>query len=447
MSIFKAYDIRGLCPEQLDEPLARAIGRAFGTFLSKGPVAVAHDMRSTGPGLAREVIAGLNDCGLDVVFLGQCSTPMLNYGVASRGLAGGVMITASHNPAQYNGMKLCREQGIPIAGDTGLVEIERMAREPMADFRVAKDRGSVTESDAFDGYRVLLSRLIEPGKRPLKIVVDCGNGIAGAFEFPILRDFFPDAVGMYVEPDGTFPHHEANPLVEKNLDDLRRRVVETKADVGLAFDGDGDRVAFVDETGRTVLGDLALALMIPGALAQAPGSAVLYDLRSSWAVKEEILRAGGKPVLSRVGHSFIKRTLREHNGVIGGEVSGHFYFREFFYLDSGIHAACKVLELLSRTTQPLSALVAPLDRYPRTGEVNFVVDDVKAALARVEAAFAGRGRHLHLDGISVEFDDWWFNLRLSNTEPLVRLNAQAKEATRLASEVERLRELIGGQEH
>lgn len=446
MSIFKAYDIRGLSPEQLDPPLARAIGRAFGQFLTKGPVAVAHDMRTTGPDLHAALTEGLLDCGLDVVDLGLCSTPMLNFGVASRGLAGGVMITASHNPGKYNGMKLCREQGIPIAGDTGLADIERLALAELGKSG-GPTRGSVTKAEPFESYRALLKAFTKPVPRTLKLVVDCGNGMAGAYEFRILSELFPGTIGMYVEPDGAFPNHEANPLVEKNLDDLRHRVVEEKADAGIAFDGDGDRVAFVDETGRTVAGDLLLALMVPEALAREPGAAVLYDLRSSWAVKEEIERGGGRAVLSRVGHSFIKKTMRETQAILGGEVSGHYYFRDFYYLDSGIHAALKILELLGNSRGRLSELAAPLDRYPRTGEVNFVVDDAKAALARVEAAFAGQGTQTRLDGLSVELADWWFNLRLSNTEPLVRLNAQARSEERLAAEVAKLRALIGGQEH
>lgn len=445
MTIFKAYDIRGLSPQQLDDALARKIGRAFGKFLGKGPVGVAHDMRTTGPGLHAALTAGLLERGLDVVDLGLCSTPMLNFGVASRGLAGGVMITASHNPGAYNGMKLCREQGIPIAGDTGLAEIEKMVLAD--DAPPTPTTGKVTKAEPFEPYRALLAKFTTPGPRHLKLVVDCGNGMAGAYEFRILSELYPDTVGMYTNPDGAFPHHEANPLVEKNLDDLRRRVVVERADCGIAFDGDGDRVAFVDENGRTVAGDLLLALMVPEVLAREPGAAILYDLRSSWAVKEEIERGGGRAVLSRVGHSFIKKTLRENNGILGGEVSGHYYFRDFYFLDSGIHAACKILELMGNSRGNLSELVRPLDRYPRTGEVNFVVDDAKATLARVEQAFAGRGRHMQLDGLSVELEDWWFNLRMSNTEPLVRLNAQAKSEERLAAEVAGLRKLIGGHEH
>lgn len=447
MGIFKAYDIRGVYPDELSDDTAHAIGRAFGTWLGKGPIAVGRDMRESGPALAARFIAGITDCGLDVVDIGRASTPMLNFAVARHGLAGGAIITASHNPGRYNGMKLCREEGIPLSGDSGIQELERWVREENARFAPAARRGAVSARDVFGDYRSYLLERIHPGPHPLKIVVDCGNGITGPFDYRLIAELFEWTTGMYLEPDGTFPHHEANPLVEKNLDDLRARVIVEKADVGVAFDGDGDRVAFIDEQGGLVAGDLVLALLARALLARAKGAAVLYDLRSSWAVREEILAAGGMPVLSRVGHAFIKRTLREHDGILGGELSGHFYFKDFWFLDTGIYAGLKVLELLSHGTEPLSRLIRPLDRYPRTGEVNFVVDDADAVLACAEAAYGGAGKVTKLDGLSVEMDEWWFNLRKSNTEPLIRLNLQAKSRAVLEERFAALKDLIGGHLH
>jgi phosphomannomutase len=447
MGIFKAYDIRGLYPEEIDEKAARAIGRAFGTWIKKGPIAVGHDMRASGPSLKDQVIAGLTECGLDVVDAGLCSTPMLNFAVAKWGMAGGIIITASHNPSQYNGMKLCREQGIPLAADTGIQDLERWVKTENAGFSPSPQRGTVTKREPFPEYRQLFLDRIKPGNRTLTVVADCGNGMTGPYEYQIVRELFPKTSGMYLDPDGRFPNHEANPIVEKNLVDLRQRVLAEKADVGIAFDGDGDRVGFLDEKGGMVQGDLLLALMAQLMLAQQPKSTVLYDLRSSWAVKEEIERAGGKPVLSRVGHAFIKKTLREHDGILGGELSGHFYFKDFYYLDSGIFAALLVLEMLSKQDKPLSELIRPLDRYPRTGEVNFVVDDADRVLAKAEAEYGRAGKVLKLDGLSVEMDDWWFNLRKSNTEPLIRLNLQAKSQARLDEKFAALKTLIGGKEH
>jgi phosphomannomutase len=447
MGIFKAYDIRGVYPRELDDAIALAIARAFGTWLRKGPVAVGHDMRESGCALETAVIRGLQETGLDVVNVGLCSTPMLNFSVAHYGYAGGVMITASHNPSEYNGFKLCRDEAQPLSGDTGIGDLERWVREKSSSFTPAARQGRVTARDPFPDYRKLFTEKTRPGDRPLRVVADCGNGMTGPYEYRILAGLFPKTVGLYLEPDGRFPNHEANPIVEKNLADLKARVLAEHADVGVAFDGDGDRVAFVDEKGSLVAGDLLLALLARSMLAEHPGCPVLYDLRSSWAVPEEIERAGGRPVLSRVGHAFIKKTLRECAGLLGGELSGHFYFKDFFFLDSGIYAALKGLELLSRSTSPLSELIRPLDRYPRTGEVNFKVDDADSVLARAESEFGSRGKVSHLDGLSVEMSDWWFNLRKSNTEPLIRLNAQARDRTTLDARYAELVRLIGGVLH
>lgn len=455
MGIFKAYDIRGLCPQELDESKALNIGRAFGVWLERtvmakatGPVAIGWDMRGTSPGLAQQLTRGLTETGHDVVRVGLCSTPMLNYSVARRGYRAGVMITASHNPSQYNGFKLCRQEGIPLSADTGIKDLERWVDEESSRFEPSPRLGTVTDQGIFDDYVGFHTERINPGSRSLKIIADSGNGMTGAYEFKILKQLFPDTTGMFLDLDGNFPNHEANPLVDKNLVDLRKEVLARKADVGIAFDGDGDRAAFLDELGQAVQGDLVLALLAKSLLEKHPGKAVLYDLRSSWAVKEEIEKAGGKPVLSRVGHAFIKKTLREHDGILGGELSGHFYFRDFYFLDSGILAALTMLEFLSHQTTPLSELIAPLDRYPRTGEINFVVENADRVIKDVETKFsADGGKSLHLDGLSIEMSDWWFNLRKSNTEPILRLNLQAKTRALLDEKYALVRGLIGGHEH
>lgn len=443
MSIFKAYDIRGIVPDQLDAGLARNIGRAYGIFLGKGPVVVGHDMRESSPQLVAALIEGVCETGLDVVDIGQCSTPMLNFGVAHGGHAGGVMVTASHNPGRYNGFKICREQGIPLSGETGIEELRRWVEEESAGFRPLSPSGKVHSWDLRPDYRELLLGRITRGPRPLKVAVDGGNGMIGYFEYGVLAELFPDSTGIYLEPDGRFPNHEANPLVEKNLDDLKKFVTKIKADVGIAFDGDGDRVVFVDEQGRTAMADLVLALLAPSMLARQPGSPILYDLRSSRAVGEEIAKAGGKPVLSRVGHAFIKKTLRENEGIIGGELSGHFYFRDFHYLDSGILGALRLLELLSHETRTFSELLAPIDRYPRTGEINFQVEDPDRMLEHIETSYRAHGKVFHLDGFSFESETFWFNLRKSNTEPLLRLNLQAIDPEVLKIQLEDLEKVLG----
>jgi phosphomannomutase len=447
MGIFKAYDIRGIYPDELNEEIALLIGRAFGSWLKSGPVVVGYDMRQSSPVLARAVTTGLCSSGVDVVNIGMCSTPMLNFAVAKNGYAGGVMVTASHNPGAYNGFKLCQKDGVPLSGDAGIQDLENWIKNEAGQFVPPSRTGTESQLDILPAFRDFHAERIHPGSRPLSIVVDCGNGITGPFEYKVLSELFPKTEGLYLEPDGRFPNHEANPLVEKNLKDLEAKVLATGADVGIAFDGDGDRVAFVDEKGHSVPGDLLLALMAQEVLKTNKGARILYDLRSSWVVREEIEKAGGIPVLSRVGHAFIKKTLREQEGILGGELSGHYYFQDFFYLDTGILAALKILELLSRGTKPLSALIEPLDRYPRTGEVNFVVKDADQVLRTAREQFGGFGKLIELDGVSVEFENWWFNLRKSNTEPLIRLNLQARDARTLDEKYRVLATIIGGQIH
>jgi phosphomannomutase len=431
MSIFKAYDIRGLYPKELDEAMARRIGYAFAKLLDAKRLVVGRDMRKHSPDLAKAVIEGMRDARAGVIDIGLASTPMAYFAIGSQDCDGGLNVTASHNPGKYNGMKLCGRGARPISEKTGIREIERRVKEPYP--KPPSRRGSVEPRDVLAAYadHVVGFAKIE---RPMKIAIDAANGMAGYTLPPVLERL--ENVGadtLFMELDGSFPNHEANPLKEENLDPVRERVRATGADLGVGFDGDADRCCFVDETGRTVGADLMTALIGRELLAERPGSPIVYDLRSSWVVREEIERAGGVAIRDRVGHSFMKATMRERDAIFGGELSGHFYFADNFTSDSGDIAMVEVLSLLSRASEPFSQRVAALRRYHSTGEINFHVEDKEAAIADLKRVFAD-GEQDELDGITVAYGDlsdpewWWFNVRPSNTEPLLRLNLEAKTA-------------------
>jgi phosphomannomutase len=434
MGIFKAYDIRGLYPKELDAELARRIGNAFARFLKARRLVVGQDMRTHSPELADAVSEGIRDAGASVLRLGLASTPMTYYAIGSLECDGGLCVTASHNPGQYNGMKLCREGAKPISGATGIAEIERLCAGPYP--ARAAERGGEERVELLAAYADHVARFARL-EREVRVAADCANGMAG-YTLPEILKRVPKirAQTMLTELDGTFPNHEANPLKEENLDPLRELVRRTSAEIGVSFDGDADRCCFVDETGRTVPADLMTALLAPSFAARGPGTAIVYDLRSSWVVKEEIARAGGKPIRDRVGHSFIKATMRAHGAVFGGELSGHFYFGDNFTTDSGVIAMMSALSLLASAAQrgkKLSELVQGLRRYHATGEINFHVADKDAAIQDLKQRYRD-GRQDELDGITVEFGDlkdpdwWWFNVRASNTEPLLRLNLEARTA-------------------
>ncbi|MFP4056531.1 MAG: universal stress protein [Candidatus Brocadiia bacterium] len=435
MSIFKAYDIRGLYPDELDEELARRIGAAAGRFFEGQSVVVGRDMRRSGPALAQVIIEGLTRVGMDVVDIGAVTTPMVTFAVANYGYDGGIMVTASHNPAKYNGIKLTAKGAEPVSYETGINEIERMATsdEPIPE---AESPGSVSEKDVLGDY---LDHLLgaATGIQGLKLVIDAGNGMAGMLMPPLFEKIDVEVVPLYFDLDGTFPHHEANPLKAENTADLRAKVVEEKADLGIAFDGDADRVAFVDEKGQAVPCDMITALIAREVLKDHPGAKILYDLRSSWAVSEEIEACGGEPVITRVGHSFIKRLMREEDAAFGGELSGHYYFRDNFYADSGAFALLKVLSLLCREGKPLSELIQPLQRYFASGEINSEVEDKEAHIEELAHVYAC-GKTFRLDGLTAEFHDWWFNVRPSNTEPVLRLVVEAKTQERLDAMCQRV---------
>jgi phosphomannomutase len=425
-SIFKAYDIRGTVPDQLREEDARRIGRAIARFLGGGEIAVGRDARASSPALAAALIEGLCAEGAQVVDIGLVSTPMLYFAVERLGAAGGVMVTASHNPAQYNGMKICREHAIPVGGDSGLREIEVLARGP--ETPPGAVRGTVRRADVRDGY---LEHVRSVGGRcpRLRVAIDCGNGMASVGLERLLATLPLEVERLYFEPDGTFPNHEADPLKRENLEDLIAAVKRTGADLGVAFDGDGDRAMFVDERGEPIGADLATGLLAGALLRRHPGGRVLYDLRSSRATPESIAEAGGVPEMCRVGHAFIKARMRETGALFAGELSGHFYFRFSPSLihDDGTAAFVALLDVLAEAERPLSKLVAPLRRYAASGEINRHVRDIPGLLAALEAEHAPHAEIAKLDGLLVRYPQWWFNVRASNTEPVVRLNLEAAD--------------------
>ncbi|MFL1429705.1 MULTISPECIES: phosphomannomutase/phosphoglucomutase [unclassified Nocardiopsis] len=427
--IFKAYDVRGVIPDTLDADISRAIGAAFARVVGGPGVVVAHDMRPSSPELARAFADGVTSQGVDVVFAGLGSTDLLYYGSGVLDLPG-AMFTASHNPAQYNGIKMCRAGAAPISAETGLAEIRRLAEEGVP----AHDgpAGTVTERDLLAGYADHLRTLVDlSGIRPLKVVVDAGNGMGGHTVPAVLEQGLPlEVVPLYFELDGTFPNHPANPLDPANIVDLQEKVRETGADIGLAFDGDADRCFVVDEHGDAVPPSAITALVAVQELAKNPGATVIHNLITSHAVPEIVREHGGVPVRTRVGHSYIKATMAETGAVFGGEHSAHYYFRDFWKADTGMLAAMHVLRVLGTDGRPLSEITAEYSRYASSGEVNSEVADAADRAAAVRAEFAGReGAEVdELDGLTVALPDGsWFNLRASNTEPLLRLNVEAPD--------------------
>ncbi len=422
MGIFKAYDIRGIYPAELDEAIAEKIGLAAGRFFEGRAIVVGRDMRKSAPAIAAALIRGLAAAGKDVVDIGMVTTPMVPFAVAKFGYDGGIMVTASHNPKQYIGFKLTARGAEPVAYDSGIDRIEQMVAS--GELPKAERPGNLATRDILPQY---LDHVMSAAKGigGLKLVIDAGNGMGG-YLMPPLFARIPEVevVPLYFDVDGTFPHHEANPLEPENLVDLQEKVIAAKADLGVAFDGDADRVAFVDEGGKAVPCDIVTALIAQEILRENPGATIIYDPRSSWAVPEEIRARGGVPMMSRVGHSFIKRAMRQHDAAFGGELSGHYYFRENYYCDSGAFALLKVLSALCRERKPLSELVRPLQRYFGSGEINSEVEDKDAKIAELARTYAD-GKQSRVDGLSVEYEDWWFNVRPSNTEPVLRLVVEA----------------------
>jgi len=424
--VFKAYDVRGIYPAEIDEEGARAIGRAYVEQFEPRRIAVGRDMRVSSPTMAAAAIEGAASAGADVVDIGLVGTEMVYAAVGGMELDGGIQVTASHNPKEYTGMKIVRRGAMPVGGDSGLQDIRDRALSS-SDMSEGQASGQVREEDVFPAYvdKVLSFIDVDAIERK-RVVIDAANGMAGVMLPPVLERIPIDAVPYYFEPDGTFPNHEPNPLLPENREFVIGKVREDGAELGAAFDGDADRCFFIDDTGEFVPGDFVTALMAESMLEKYPGSKVIYDVRASWAVPETIERAGGEALINRVGHAFIKQRMREDDAVFAGEVSGHYYFRHFHQADSGVIPFLLMLELVSKRGKPLSELLRPYrERYFLTGELNVPVSDVAVTLQEIKERFGSEGRVSHLDGISVEADDWHFNVRPSNTEPLLRLNLEA----------------------
>ncbi|MDQ3964979.1 MAG: phosphomannomutase/phosphoglucomutase [Actinomycetota bacterium] len=445
-SIFKAYDIRGIYPDALNEDVARKIGRAYVNYLelSGSRVVVGRDMRLSSPALEEAFIQGVTEAGADVLGIGLVSTDALYFAVGHLEEPGGAMITASHNPKEYNGLKLCREDAIALSGEEGIFQI----RDLISSDKLPKEpeySGSVEESDITVEYAEhCLSFINTEGLRPLKIVVDAGNGMAGKMRPPIFERLPFEYVPMYFELDGSFPNHPPNPIEPENMEELQERVVAEGADFGAAFDGDADRVFIVDEKGITISGDLLATLVAKNVLEKEPGATIIYSAVCSKALPELVRHEGGRPVRTQAGHSIIKPQMRSNNAAFGGEHSGHFYFRDNYFADSGIIAMLIVAELVGRQQGPLSELLDPIDPYIRSGEINFEVEDQAATLEKVEEHYAKRedAEIDYLDGLTVDFGDWWFNLRPSNTEPLLRLNIEAGDRATMERERDEILELV-----
>lgn len=439
--IFKAYDVRGVVPDDLDEDDARRIGAAFADWAGVDRIAVGYDCRLSSPALAAAVREGIADRGVDVVDLGLASTDLLYFASGSLDV-GGVMLTASHNPPRWNGMKLCLPGARPVGQDTGLAEIrERAERDGAAP---APSRGRIEERRLLDAYADHVMGFIDPANvRPLTVVADTANGMGGLVVPAVFERLPVTLVHLFAELDGTFPNHPADPIDPENQRDLKREVLARRADLGLAFDGDADRVFLVDERAEGVSGSEVTALVARAILRREPGAKIVHNLICSWAVPEVIREHGGTPIRTRVGHSFIKQVMAETGAAFGGEHSGHYYFRDNYRADSGLIAAVAVLEQLSLARAPLSEVLAPFRRYHASGEINSVVEDQHGKIEEIAAAYAG-GRPDRTDGLTVEFDDWWFNVRPSNTEPLLRLNVEARTEELLREKTSEVLTLIRG---
>jgi phosphomannomutase len=423
--VFKAYDVRGIYGRDLDEEGAYAIGRAYVEQFSPARIAVGRDMRVSSPGMAAALIEGAADAGADVLDLGLVGTEMVYFAVGELKLDGGVMVTASHNPKEYTGMKIVRAGALPVGGESGLLDVRDRA---LAGAWNMAERGEVRAEDIWSGFvERVLSFVDVAALRPLRIVIDAANGMAGTMLPPVLQRLpMLEVVRCYFEPDGSFPNHEPNPLLPENREFIIEKTRSEGADFGVAFDGDADRCFFVDDTGEFVPGDFTTALFAQSILGTEPGGKVIYDVRASWAVPEAIREAGGEPIVNRVGHAFIKQRMREVDAVFAGEVSAHYYFRDFVQADCGVVPFLLMCELVSRRGK-LSKVLEPFRaQYFITGEINTPVADVPAKLKELEERFGPAGKVSHLDGLSVEADDWHFNVRPSNTEPLLRLNLEAR---------------------
>ncbi len=444
IDIFKSYDVRGIFPNEINEHVTEGIGSAFAKFLKeKNPetknIVVGMDMRTSSTALVKALINGIISTGINVVNIGLVSTDVTYFAVGFYEFDASVMVTASHNPAKYNGFKFCREKAIPISFDTGLSEIAKIVQNSLP-IPTGKS-GRIFERDIFADYKAFVLRFLNKQLRPLRIVIDAGNGMAGKM-VPIVFEKIPcEIVPLFFKLDGTFPNHDANPLEPKNLIELQKKVIEKRAHFGAAFDGDADRCVFVDERGKIVGGDIVTAIIAKEFLSKEKGASIIYDLRSSKVVVEEVKAAGGIPIRERVGHSHIKATMRKNDSVFAGELSGHYYYKNNYYADSAIITLIQMMNILSKRNIPLSNLVRPLKRYYSTGELNFEVGDKDSKIKELSEKFSD-GNIDYLDGITVDYNDWWFNVRKSNTEPNLRLNLEAKSKEIMTEKVKIVTETI-----
>lgn len=443
-TIFKAYDVRGIYGQDLTDEIVYRIGRAAAHYLNVPEIAVGRDMRLSSPQLAAALIRGITDQGVNAIDLGMTTTDELYFAVGKFDYPAGVMITASHNPGKYNGMKFCRAQAFPVSLESGLADIRDLAIS--GNYVEPGHKGQVIQQDVLDDYVQHALSFIDISKiRPLKVVIDAGNGMAGMM-MPHVFEFLPcELIPLYFDLDGNFPNHPASPIEPENMEDLQKKVREVGADLGAAFDGDADRMFPVDEHGDIVDGSMVTAIVSNSLLHKHPGSTILYNLIVSKSVPDLINQLGGRAVRTRVGHSYIKAEMRNLNAIFGGEHSGHFYFRDNWFADSGLIAFLITLELVSVEGKPLSELLKPLDKGVRSGEINSVVGDVQGKLRAFEEKFSKDARSVdHLDGITVDYGDWWFNVRPSNTEPLLRLNVEANSGELMEQKRDELLAFIRG---
>jgi len=438
-SIFKAYDIRGTYPNQLNEEAAYKIGRAFVEYLRCKEVVVGEDIRLSSPSLFQHLTRGITEAGADVIDIGLCSTDALYFAVGKFGYPAGIMITASHNPKEYNGFKMCEKGALPLSGQEGIEQIKQIILKE--DFQPVTKKGTFRHQDIIEAYIQHVLCFIDVKKiKPFKIVVDAGNGMAGLLAPKLFERLPGQLVPMFFELDGSFPNHPPSPIEPENIAPLQRKVLQERADLGVAFDGDADRMFIVDEHGKVLGGDIVTALIAKSLLKKEKGGTILYNLICSKTVPETIRQNGGKPIRTKVGHALIKPLMKKHKAIFGGEHSGHFYFRENYFADSAFIALVVCLELFSEENKPISDLVRSIDPYFHSGEINSGVRDVPAKIKELQKAFGG-GKVVFMDGITVEYPDWWFNVRPSNTEPLLRLNLEAnspellKEKTALVLEI------------
>ncbi|MBQ1917593.1 MAG: phosphomannomutase [Schwartzia sp.] len=432
---FGAYDIRGVYPEEVNEELAYRVGRSFVKLFDAEKVAVGHDIRLSGPSISKALIDGLTDAGCDVVDIGQCGTEMIYFATAHLKLDGGIMITASHNPKEYNGMKLVRREARPVSSDTGLKDIEKLVME--GSFKAAEtEKGKVENVDILDDYiDHLLSYIDADNLSHLKVVANTGNGAGGPIVEALAKRLPIEVIPVHPEPDGNFPNGVPNPILPENRDATADVVKKEHADIGVAWDGDFDRCFLFDEKGGFIEGYYMVGFLAQAFLKKNPGAKIIYDPRLTWNTIEITEAMGGTPVMCKSGHAFIKDRMRRENAVYGGEMSAHHYFRDFSYCDSGMLVWLIVMQLLSEAKKPLSELMQErMAKFPCSGEINSHVEDAPAILKRLEAEYGPKGEVNHVDGLSVEFDNWRFNLRMSNTEPVIRLNVETRGDAKLLEE-------------